>query len=76
MQDVEGLEDVLELRVILVEVGPVHVVPVAPDEGHALRHETVGALVELPHHVLALELRREFKRSQMNKLPSQTHYYF
>ena len=54
MEDVEALEDVLELRVELVEVGAVHVVPVAPHEGHALRREAVGALVELPHHVKAL----------------------
>ena len=54
MEDVEALEDVLELRVELVEVGAVHVVPVAPHEGHALRREAVGALVELPHHLEAL----------------------
>ena len=54
VQDVEALEDVLELRVELVEVGAVHVVPVAPHEGHALRREAVGALVELPHHLKAL----------------------
>ena len=54
MQYVEALEDVLELRVELVEAGAVHVVAVAAHEGHALRREAVGALVELPHHVTAL----------------------
>ena len=54
MQYVEALEYVLELRVELVEAGAVHVVAVAPHEGHALRREAVGALVELPHHVAAL----------------------
>ena len=53
MQDVEALEYVLELRVEPVQAGPVHVVPVAADEGHALRDEAVGALVELPHDVAA-----------------------
>ena len=46
----EALEDVLELRVEAVEVGAVHVVAVAPHEGHALRREAVRALVERAHH--------------------------
>ena len=50
MQDVEALEHVLELRVEAVEVGAVQVVAVAPHEGHALRREAVGALVERAHH--------------------------